>query len=101
MSVEEYSVLFLMLILVAYVVVAVRLPRPMEGNVVTPIFRSLQNYQFHHRRMESLEHFNVLYIYHSEHYGLSLLDLMDAIFFVYISIFASTLCMCVMYLTSI
>ena len=90
-------------------VVVVRLPRSMEGNGVTPIFRSLQNCQFHHRRLESLEHFNVLYIYiyHSEHYGLSLLDLTDAIFFtrspffVYISIFASTLCMCVMYLTSI
>ena len=44
-------------------VVVVRLPRPMEGNGVTPIFRSLQNCQFHHRRLESLEHFNVLYIY--------------------------------------
>ena len=32
-----------------------------------------QNCQFHLRRLESLEHFNVLiyiYIYHSEHYGL-------------------------------
>ena len=29
----------------------------------TPIFRSLQNCQFHHRRLESLEHFNVLDIY--------------------------------------
>ena len=73
----------------------------------TPIFRSLQNCQFHHRRLESFEHFNVLYIYHSEHNGLSFLDLTDAIFFtmspffVYISIFASTLCMCVMDLTSI
>ena len=92
-----------------YFVVVVRLPRPMEGNGVTPIFRSLQNCQLHHRRLESLEHFNVLYIYiyHSEYYGLSFLDLTDAIFFtrspffVYISIFASTLCMCVMYLTSI
>ena len=28
------------------------------------------NYQFHHRRLESFEHFNVLFIYHSEHYGL-------------------------------
>ena len=52
--------------------------------------------------------FNVLYIYiyHSEHYGLSFLDLTDDIFlqglpfFVNISIFASTLCMCVMYLMS-
>ena len=48
-----------------------------------------------------------IYIYPSEHYGLSFLDLTDAIYFykvslfVYISIFASTLCMCVMYLTSI
>ena len=44
-------------------VIVVLLPRPMEGNGVTPIFRSLQNCQFHHRRVESLEHFNVLYIY--------------------------------------
>ena len=66
--------------LLMLVVVVVRLPRPMEGNGVTPIFRSLQNCQFHHRRLESLEHFNVLYIYHSEHYGLSFLDLTDAFF---------------------
>ena len=45
------------------VVVVVRLPRPMEGNRVTPISRSLQNCQFHHRRLELLEHFDVLYIY--------------------------------------
>ena len=32
--------------------VVVRTPRPMEGNGVTPIFRSLQNCQFHHRRLE-------------------------------------------------
>ena len=65
-------------------VVVVCLPRPMEGNGVTPIFRSLQNCQFHHRRLESLEHSNVLlyiYIYHFEHYGLSFLDLTDAIFY--------------------
>ena len=47
-----------------------------------------------------------IYIYHSEHYGLSFLDLTNAFFTrspfsVYISIFASTLCMCVMHLTSI
>ena len=50
---------------------------------MTPIFRSLQNCQFHRRRLESLEHFNVLdiYIYPSEHYGLSYLDLTDAIYF--------------------
>ena len=48
---------------------------------MTPIYRSLQNFQFHHRRLESLEHFNVLFIYiHSEHYGLSFLDLTDVIF---------------------
>ena len=92
-------------------VVVVRLPRPMEGNGVTQIFRSLQICQFHHRRLESLEHFYVLYmyiyIYNSEHYGLPFLDFTDAIsfftrspFFVYI-FFASTLCICVMYLTSI
>ena len=28
-----------------------------------------QNCQFHHRRLESLENFNVLFIYHFEHYG--------------------------------
>ena len=58
-----------------YYVVVVRLPRPTQGNGVTPIFRSLQNCQFHHKRLEWLEHFNVLciyiYIYYSEHYGLS------------------------------
>ena len=48
---------------IIHVVVVVLLPRPMEGNGVTPIFRSLQNCQFHHRRLESLEHFNVFYIY--------------------------------------
>ena len=56
------------------VVVVVRLPRPKEGNRVTPIFRSLQNCQFHHRRLESLEHLMCLiyiYIYPSEHYGIS------------------------------
>ena len=48
---------------------------------MTPIFRSLQNCQFHHRRLESLEHLMCLiYIYSSEHYGLSFLDLSDAIF---------------------
>ena len=75
---------------------------------MTPIFRSLQNCQFHHRRLES-EHFNVLdiYIYPSEYYGLSFLDLTDAIYFYKVSFFcihfhfANTLCMCVMYLTSI
>ena len=46
----------------AVVVVLGRLTRPMEGNGVTPFFRSLQNCQFHHRRLESLEHFNVLYV---------------------------------------
>ena len=51
--------------------------------------------------------FIYIFIYNSEHYGLSFLDLTDANFFnrspffVYISIFASTLCMCVMYLTSL
>ena len=29
-----------------------------------------KNYQFHHRRQKSLEHFNVLFIYNSEHYDL-------------------------------
>ena len=87
-----------------------RLPRPMEGNGVTLIFRSLQNCQFHHMRLELLEHFKCIYIYiyNSEHYGLSFLDLTDAFFFKYKVFlfcihfhFASTLCMCVMYLASI
>ena len=43
------------------VVVGGHLPRPMEGNGATPIFKSLQNCQFH-QRLESLEHFNVLYM---------------------------------------
>ena len=47
-----------------------------------------QNCQFHHRQLESLEHFYVLFIlYHSEHYGL-IFDLKD---------FCK--CMCVMCLT--
>ena len=54
---------FCMTCILLMLVVVVRLPRPMEGNGVTPIFRSLQNCQFHHRRLESLEHFNVLDIY--------------------------------------
>ena len=28
------------------------------------------NYQFHHRRLESLEHLMCFFIYNSEHYGL-------------------------------
>ena len=44
-------------------VVVVRLPRHMEGNGVTPIFRCLQNFQFRQRRLESLGHLNALYIY--------------------------------------
>ena len=48
----------------------------------------------------------LIYIYPSEHYGLSFLDLTDAFFlqgllFCIHFHFASTLCMCVMYLTSI
>ena len=91
-------------------VVIVRLPRPMEGNGVTPIFRSLQNCQFYHRRLESLEHFNVLDLYISfgalrslifGPYGCQIFFYKFSPFFAYIFIFASTLCMCVMYLTSI
>ena len=59
--------------------VVVRLPRPMEGNGVTSIFRSLQNCQFHHSRVVGT--FNVLDIYPSEHYGLSFLDLTDATYY--------------------
>ena len=32
------------------------LPRPMGGTGVTPIFSYLENYQFHHTRLESLKH---------------------------------------------
>ena len=65
----------------------------LRRNGVTQIFRS-----FHHRRLESLDHFNVfiyIYIYHSEHYGL-IFGPTDAIlvykvssfsFCVYVSIF--------------
>ena len=38
----------------------VRLPRPMDGNGGTPFFRSLQHCQFHHMRLETLEHFNAI-----------------------------------------
>ena len=40
--------------------VVVRFPRPMEGKEMTPIFSSLQNGQFHHRRLESLDHLIVV-----------------------------------------
>ena len=89
------------------IVVVVRLPRPMEGNGVTPIFRSLQNCQFH--RLESLEHFNVLDIYIyiyillsttvSHFWTLRMPFFYKVYFFVYISIL-QVHCMCVMYLTS-
>ena len=47
-----------------------------------------QNCQFHHRRLESLVHFNVFLkiIYHSEHYG-HILDSKDAILFLQCLIF--------------
>ena len=71
-------------------------PRPMEGNEVTPIFRSLQNCQFHHRRLESLAHFNVLiYIILSttvSNFGPYGCLFLQCLFFVYISIFACVLC---------
>ena len=62
------------------VVVVVRPPRPMKGNGATPIFRSLLNCQIHYRRLESLEHFNVLYIYIILSTTV-VLDLKDAFFF--------------------
>ena len=85
-------------------VVVVRLPRPMEGLQFSDPYRTASS------TTGDWSCWNILmcfYIYYSEHYGLSFLDLTDAIFFtrspflVNISIFASTLCMCVMYLTSI
>ena len=84
------------------VVVVVRLPRPMEGNGVTQIFRSLQNCQFPHRRLESLEHFNVLYIYIyiilittvSHFWTLRMPFFLKVSLFVYISICKYTLHVC-------
>ena len=52
--------------------------RPMEGNGVTPIFRSFhQSCRFPPQAAESLEHFNMFFIYHSEPPTLSFLDLTD------------------------
>ena len=53
-----------------YHVVVVCLPRPMEGSGDSNFQIFPQNCQFHHRQLEPLEHFNVLFIYHSEHYSL-------------------------------
>ena len=89
-------------------VVVVRLPRPMEGNGVTSIFRSLQNCQFHHRQLESLEHLMCLiYTYIllsttvSHFWTLRMPFFLHGLLFCIHFHFASTLCMCVMYLTSI
>ena len=84
-------------------VVVVCLPRHMEGMgrlQFSDLFS--QNCQFHHRRLESLEHFNVLDIYPSEHYGFSFFGpygccfFTRSLFFVYLSIlqvhFACVLC---------
>ena len=68
-----------------------------------------QNCQFHHRRLESLEHFNLMcIIYNSEHYGLIFGGchiIFTSPLFHFLCTFpyffsASTLCMFVMYLTS-
>ena len=61
---------------------------------MTPIFRNSSSTTGGWSRWNILMGF--IYIYHSEHYGLSFLDLTDAFFYkvslyVYISIFASTL----------
>ena len=100
---NEAAIIILLSGFSPYAVVVVRLPRPMEENWVIPIFRSLQNCQFHHRRLESLEHFNVHYKYIilrttvSHYWTLQMFFLLQGLpFFVYISIFASGLCMCVM-----
>ena len=82
-------------------------------NGATPIFRSFfTELPVPPQAAGVVGTFNVLDIYPSEHYGLSFFGpygclfflqglLFFVFFFVYISIFASTLCMCVMYLTSI
>ena len=90
-------------------VVVVRLPRPMEVNGVTLIFRSLQNYQFHHRWLESLKHFNVLHIYIyiilsttvSHFWTLRIRFFLQCPFFWYTFLFLQVHFACVMYLTSI
>ena len=87
-------------------VVVVCLPRRMGRLQFSDLFS--QNCQFHHRRLESLEHLMCLiYILLSTTVS-HFIDLTDA-FFLYTRSpffcihfhFASTLCMCVMYLTSI
>ena len=59
-----------------------------------------QNCKFHHRRLESLVDFNVLFIYHSEHYGLIFGPYGCHIIFTSIALSivfpASTLCMYLM-----
>ena len=93
-----------------YISVVVRLPRPMEGNGVTPIFSSLQKLQFHHRRLELLGYlivvlFPYIIIVFLKHYclifGVILFLQCLLLFYVYISNFASTLFMYAMYLMSL
>ena len=63
------------------VVAVVRLPRPMEGNGVTPIsdpYRTASSTTGGWSRWNILMCF--IYIYHSEHYDLSFLDLTDVPF---------------------
>ena len=92
--------------------VVVCLPRPMEGMgrlQFSDLFS--QNCQFHHRRLESLEHLMCLiYILLSTTVSHFLTlrmpffftrSLFYIIFYCIHFHFASTLCMCVMYLTSI
>ena len=60
-------------------------------NGVTPIFRSFsQNCQFHHRRLESLEHFNVLYIsftaLRSHFRGYHIMLTSSPLFFIFVNI---------------
>ena len=62
----------------------------MEGNGVTPIFSSLENCQFHITRLESLEHLFFVHFY-----------IILVFWYVHFIIFARTLCMYAMCLTSL
>ena len=85
------------------------LPRPMEGMGRLQFSDLFTELPVPPQAAGVIGPFNVLFIYHSDHYGL-ILDLTDAILFLqcllffnfcaHFHFFASTLCMCVMYLMS-
>ena len=83
-----------------WVVVVVRLPRPMEGNGLTLFsdpYRTANSTTGGWSRWHILMCFiYIYYIYNSEHYGLSFLDLTDAFFLQGVSAFiiCSGMCAC-------